>query len=452
MLIRESPVKITLTVQLVLTIDPSEQYPLAAISELLAKQNITSMLVETLVECLNERLVESYCGEKHIHGNGTKRFQRSATCTRSAVTTAGEHTFRLDYVEDTAAGEDEQSHFRPVENLIEFDGKKRYQEDISTKAVDLATTLSFRDAASAGDGFEQTPSPDTIQRRVTEYGKKLSAFVSDHIPGTETDTVIPDGTKCHSQDDDCSQHEVQITLAEDDDEESRSVLDVSVNADWNDIAGELDEQNAITDDAAVVSDGERCLVTAFTEETREHQRDLVHVPRSLRHRLSVDGALDLETRKGVISEVSGELYHLKNSVEKHRPAEEYSAIRDRIARTRERIEKTTWQLEQLGSEKAAAYLRRGLPSMLTFAKKALDGVEVRWTSNPVERAMGEVAKRCKRDWMQWSQVGLDAVLQLRLIKYQDPDRYSQFFDEVLCRSTHEQIQCTVSVEATEGEV
>ncbi len=90
--------------------------------------------------------------------------------------------------------------------------------------------------------------------------------------------------------------------------------------------------------------------------------------------------------------------------------------------------------------------------MLTFAEEALDGVEVRWTSNPLERAMGEVAKRCKRDWMQWSRDGLNAVLQLRLVRYQDPERYSQFFDEVLCRSTHEEIHCTASVEATGGEV
>jgi len=237
------------------------------------------------------------------------------------VTTAGEHTFSLDYVEDTAASEDEQSHFRPVEELIQFDGKKCYQEDISLKTADLATTLSYRDAASAGDGFEKTPSPDTIQRRVKEYGQKLSSFVSDHIPGTEADTVIPDGTKCHSQDDDRSQHEVQITLAEDDDGETRSVLDVSVNADWTDIAADLDEQNAITDDTAVVSDSEDRLVTAFTAEDRYHQLDLAHVPRSLRHRLSVDGALELETRKEIISDVSGELFHLKDSVEKHRPAE-----------------------------------------------------------------------------------------------------------------------------------
>ncbi len=211
-------------------------------------------------------------------------------------------------------------------------------------------------------------------------------------------------------------------------------------------------KNAVTDDAAVVSDGEPCLVNAFTEETRTHQRDLVHVPRSLRYWLSVDGVLSLETRKGIVSELRDELLHLKNSVEKHRPEEEYSAIRERIPRTRERIENTTWQLEQFCSEKAAAYLRQGLPSMVTFAEKALDGVEVRWTSNPVERAMEEVAKRCKRNWMQWSQEGLGAVLQLRLVDYQDPEIYRQFFDELLCRSSHQQICCNASVEATGGEL
>jgi len=54
--------------------------------------------------------------------------------------------------------------------------------------------------------------------------------------------------------------------------------------------------------------------------------------------------------------------------------------------------------------------------------------------------------------MQWSQVGLDSVLQLRLVKYQNPDLYSQFFDEVLYQSTHEQIYRTVSAEATGGKV
>jgi hypothetical protein len=71
---RESPITLTPTVQLDLTIDPTGQYPLAAISELLAKQNITSMLVESLVESLNDLLVKSICGENTLTATETNDF------------------------------------------------------------------------------------------------------------------------------------------------------------------------------------------------------------------------------------------------------------------------------------------------------------------------------------------------------------------------------------------
>jgi|AntDeeMinimDraft_5_1070356.scaffolds.fasta_scaffold15020_1 transposase-like protein len=447
----KSPIQITLTIHLVLFIDPTEQYPLATIAEFITHQNLESTLLEALIERLNEVLVEAYCGEKHAPGNGTKRFKRSASSTRSAVTTAGEHEFALDYVKDTAPRDGEPSHFRPIEELIDFEGKKRYQRDISAQSVDLTTTLSYRDAASHGDGFEKMPSPDTIQRRVKEYGTNLTEYVTQRLSGTKANTVVPDGTKCYSQDDDRDYHDVQITLAEDTDEETRSVLDISVNDDWDEIASSLESTDTITDDAKVVSDSETRLVKAFTDGTREHQLDLSHVPRTLGYKLWEDGALSLDDRTGIISEVADELFHLKNSVEKHRPEEERSAIRDRIARTEERIKKTAWQLEQLSSPKAAEYLRSGLPAMMTFAEDALDGFEVPWTSNPVERAMGEVAKRCKRDWEQWSESGLEALLQLRLVKYANPEHYRQFFDDFLQRSNHKKMRCTVSVTATGGE-
>jgi len=49
--------------------------------------------------------------------------------------------------------------------------------------------------------------------------------------------------------------------------------------------------------------------------------------------------------------VIDEVFHLKNSVAKHRPAEEFAAIRSRIARTRERLEKTAWQLSSSGQQR-----------------------------------------------------------------------------------------------------
>jgi len=441
-----------LNVRFELSTDEDKTIPLAALAEFVTEQNVESVLLEALVESLDAARVEALCGEKHAHGNGDQRYQRAGTDTRTAVTTAGEHEFTLHYVEDTAADQDEPSYFRPVQDVLDFDGQNRYQQDIAAKSTDLATSLSYRDAADHGDGFVSMPSPSTINRRVKEYGSKLKQFLPERVSGTEADAVIPDGTKCHSQDDDRTYHSVQATLGEDTDEESRSLLDLSVNADWDETASELDEMDAVTDDAAVVSDADDGIVTAFTDENRVHQLDLVHVGRTLDYNLWDDGIFSLDQRNNIVSEVIDEVFHLKNSVAKHGPDEEFAAIRQRIARTTERIEKTAWQLDQYGSEKAAGYLRRWLPSIVTFAEAAIEGFEVPWTSNPVERLMGEVNKRCKNQWMRWTAAGLEAILNLQLVKYADPDHYRSFFDELLQRSTKTAMSCDLSVETTRGKV
>ena len=51
---RESPIQITLTVHLILSIDPTEQYPLAAVAEVITQQGIESTLLEKLIQRLNE--------------------------------------------------------------------------------------------------------------------------------------------------------------------------------------------------------------------------------------------------------------------------------------------------------------------------------------------------------------------------------------------------------------
>ena len=74
---------------------------------------------------------------------------------------------------------------------------------------------------------------------------------------------------------------MRVTLAEDTEAASRSVLDVSVNTPWSEIADTLDTAEAITDDAKVVSNAENSLVRAFQTDTRDHQLDLAHVPHTL---------------------------------------------------------------------------------------------------------------------------------------------------------------------------
>jgi len=112
-------------------------------------------------------------GEKHAEGNGSKRYQRSTTKTRTAVTTAGDHQFSLSYVKGTAATDDENTHFRPIEQVVDFNGKKRYQQDIAVRTVYLATTLSYRDAAAQADELERTPSKDTIRSRIAQTKERI---------------------------------------------------------------------------------------------------------------------------------------------------------------------------------------------------------------------------------------------------------------------------------------
>lgn len=183
------------------------------------------------------------------------------------------------------------------------------------------------------------PTPSTINRRVKEYGSQLGAFLRDHLAGTEADTVGAEGTKCHSQDEDRAEQDVNITLEQDPADGATTVLDVSVNEPWAEVAGALDDTDILADDATVVSDAEEPLVAAFTDEDREHQMDLLHVPRTTSYKLWEDDAFPLADRKQIVSEVTTDLFHLKNSVEKHRPAGDQSAVQHRIDTTKTRVKR-----------------------------------------------------------------------------------------------------------------
>jgi len=65
--------------------------------------------------------------------------------------------------------------------------------------------------------------------------------------------------------------------------------------------------------------------------------------------------------------------------------------------------------------------------------------------------MGEVSKRCKNQWMRWTAEGLEALLQLRLVKYAGQFHYLLFLDELLQQSTKTAMSCDLSTESTKGE-
>jgi len=54
--------------------------------------------------------------------------------------------------------------------------------------------------------------------------------------------------------------------------------------------------------------------------------------------------------------------------------------------------------------------------------------------------------------MRWTAEGLEALLQLRLVKYADPGCYESFLDTLLHRSTKTAMSCDLSTESTRGKV
>jgi len=125
----------TIDVRFELSIDDDKTLPLATLAEAVTDQNLEAVLLESLVESPTTPPASRRSVVRNTHmATVTSASNAPGTDTRTAVTTAGEHEFSLHYVEDTAASPDESSYFRPVEDVLDFDGQNRYQQDIAAKA------------------------------------------------------------------------------------------------------------------------------------------------------------------------------------------------------------------------------------------------------------------------------------------------------------------------------
>ena len=66
--------------------------------------------------------------------------------------------------------------------------------------------------------------------------------------------------------------------------------------------------------------------------------------------------------------------------------------------------------------------------------------------------MGEVSKRCKNQWMRWTAAELEAMLQLRLVDYANPEQYQAFEHDLLQCSTKTFIRCGLSIKYLRGKL
>jgi hypothetical protein len=410
---------------------------------------IEKKLVEDIIRTIDRKKVEEYCGSKNARGNGSKRYRRAGTTERHPVTCVGRLDLKLHLVEDRLKTKNKT--FRPVEDVIGFDGKKVYQEDISMVSAELATKMTYRDAAKEGGLFTLMPSPSTINRRVIHYGKEIQEINGEEIHGARIKTVFPDATKCHSQENDKPKNEINITLGLDE-KGDKVLLDARVNKPWEDTAKALDKADALDKKAGVIGDGDREMINAMVTGERENQMDLLHIFRTTGYKLWQDAELSLNDRKAVVRELESILYTLKNSVDKHLKDKDTEALKRRINLTVDALKRLAKRLLKLGCYKAAEFIRQCSNTAVTFARLAVKGVKVPWNSNIIERLMGEISKRCKHKWMRWTTKGLEAILNIILVRYTSEERYQKFKKKITKAENLKFINGEVKIIAAGGEL
>jgi len=126
----------TIDVRFELSIDDDKTLPLATLAEAVTDQNLEAVLLESLVESptppASRRSVV-----RNTHMATVTSASNAPAPTPAQLSQLPENTSSLHhYVEDTAASPDESSYFRPVEDVLDFDGQNRYQQDIAAKSVD----------------------------------------------------------------------------------------------------------------------------------------------------------------------------------------------------------------------------------------------------------------------------------------------------------------------------
>jgi transposase-like protein len=101
-------------------------------------------------------------------------------------------------------------------------------------------------------------------------------------------------------------------------------------------------------------------------------------------------------------------------------------LQKRISQTLRKLHKIAEELSEDGYLRAAEFIRKNAGFMVTFAELALEDIKIPYTTNRIERLMGEVSKRCKHKWMHWSTQGLKDILTIVLVRYTNKPLYDKF--------------------------
>ena len=363
------------------------------------------------IEALQDRLVMD------LEASG---WRRSTSYQRPLVTKLGRVVFAVVKVKRGGRV------FSPIIYALNIE-KRKYSQDVRMLLADKASRLSYQDAMIDFQNHTGVTVPKrTIHSFVQEIGRELGEANRAKVCCEEPLVVMADGTKTHSVHP--TPNQVRIVIGYDPDTHKKRLLHASVNRDWNQVEEGVNLENSI-----LIGDAERSMHLNLEYERR--QLDLVHAEDSL-YKLWAEG-MGRQEREAIGVEMKQLLYTLVNSVKKHLEDEDEEALKRRIEDTVKGLITLAEDLKLKGYHKTAAFIRSNARFMVTFAKLALKNIHIPYTSNVIERLMGEISKRCKHKWMHWSTQGLENILQIILVRYTNPQFYKTFWKTYIYPSQYQ---------------
>ncbi len=158
-------------------------------------------------------------------------------------------------------------------------------------------------------------------------------------------------------------------------------------------------------------------------KAEERQIDLIHVWREVNYKLWQHG-VNLKTRKEYVNEVKGILLRLKNSIDK-------PDLESRIKKAEKALNEFVKEMDKNGYQRVTWFFRKHMRNIFLFAYKRLEGINIPWHNNKMERKMGEIAKRMKNKWMKWSERGAENLANLLMKMRYEWNVYESFIVEVM---------------------
>ena len=373
------------------------QIDLPEIVDTVKDQALTEIV--RLIEQNQEQLTLQLCGPKYSRDHP---FKRAGSYKKKLITSIGTINFRVQRIRSRT----DNAITSPI--LEQLDLKRRkYSRDVRMKLADFASKMSYQDASLEFQEATGIHVPKrTIHSFVQEIAPLLHGANCRANQTSATDIVQGDSTQVRALIG-REMNNVHVLLSN-----SGKLLHLNVNEEWPKTTAE-----------GLISDNEPGLTNAV--KTKWLQLCILHALKYLLFTLWGE-RMSKNDRDQVETAVKQTLFTLVNSAKKHLIDKDTARLKDRIDKTLQELCEMAAQLEQRGYLKAASFITRNARFMVTFAELALDGIEIPYTNNRMERLMGEVSKRCKGHWRHWSTTGLRNILALVLTRYTDENFYRQF--------------------------